>query len=94
VYLGIIGLAWMYVVILMAASEDSVAAGIGTFIFYGLLPLGVLLYLLATPMRRQRKQWLQEQAQREKLQEADAAANPDQATQADHPNNADQTPRT
>ena len=54
-YIGIIGLAWMYVVVLMAASEDSIAGGIGTFVFYGVLPLGILLYLLATPIRRQQR---------------------------------------
>lgn len=55
-YIGIIGLAWMYVVVLMAASEDSIAGGIGTFVFYGVLPLGILLYLLATPIRRKQRE--------------------------------------
>ena len=31
----IIAIAWMYVVVLMAATEKSVTAGLLTFIFYG-----------------------------------------------------------
>ncbi|MEY3883949.1 MAG: hypothetical protein RLZZ379_1227, partial [Pseudomonadota bacterium] len=34
----IIAIAWLYVTVLMAATEKTVVAGIFTFIFYGLLP--------------------------------------------------------
>lgn len=49
--LYIVAIAWMYVVILMSLTETSFVAGAATFIFYGVLPLSVLLYLLGTPMR-------------------------------------------
>jgi hypothetical protein len=35
----------MYVVTLMAATEPSVVAGLMTFLFYGMLPLSLVLYL-------------------------------------------------
>lgn len=51
----LIALAWMYVTLIMAASENSVVAGILTFVFYGALPCGLLLWLLGTPGRKRRK---------------------------------------
>jgi hypothetical protein len=48
----IIVIAWLYVVILMAVTEKSVTAGLLTFIFYGLLPCALLLWLLGTKHRR------------------------------------------
>jgi len=48
----IIAIAWMYVVVLMAATEKSVTAGLLTFIFYGLLPCALLLWLLGVKHRR------------------------------------------
>jgi biotin transporter BioY len=48
----IIAIAWMYVVVLMAATEKSVVAGLLTFIFYGLLPCALLLWLLGVKHRR------------------------------------------
>lgn len=50
--LYIVAVGWLYVVLMMAITERSFAAGAGTFFFYGVLPLSVLLYLLATPARR------------------------------------------
>jgi TRAP-type C4-dicarboxylate transport system permease small subunit len=61
--LYIVAAGWLYVVVLMAASERSVAAGLGTFFFYGVVPLGVVLYLLATPARRRAQQRRAQQAQ-------------------------------
>ncbi|MDO4683068.1 MAG: hypothetical protein Q4B17_09825 [Lautropia sp.] len=51
----IVIIAWLYVVLLMSLTEHAVAAGIMTFLLYGLLPLSVVLYLLDTPARRARK---------------------------------------
>ncbi len=51
----VIAIAWLYVTLLMAATETSIVAGVLTFAFYGLAPLGLLLWLLGTPQRgRQR----------------------------------------
>lgn len=51
----IIIIAWSYVVILMAFTEESFIASLMTLLLYGVLPLGTLLYLLDTPARRARK---------------------------------------
>lgn len=51
----IIAIAWLYVVILMAATEKSLATGLLTFIFYGLLPCALLLWILGVKHRRRYK---------------------------------------
>lgn len=51
----IIAIAWLYVVVLMAATESSVTAAIVTLLFYGVFPLGILLYLMGTPQRRRNR---------------------------------------
>jgi Na+-transporting methylmalonyl-CoA/oxaloacetate decarboxylase gamma subunit len=53
----LVAIAWIYVVGMMALAEalstrGSVLGGIITFVFYGLLPLAVVMYLLATPARK------------------------------------------
>ena len=48
----IIAIAWMYVVTLMAATEKSIAAGLLTFIFYGLFPCALLLWLHGVKHRK------------------------------------------
>jgi hypothetical protein len=40
---------------LMALTEPTFTAGVATFVFYGLLPLALLLWLLGTPERRRRR---------------------------------------
>ena len=50
--LYIVAIGWIYVVLMMSVAETSVVAGIATFLFYGVLPLGAILYLLNTPKRR------------------------------------------
>jgi len=52
----IVAIAWMFVVTLMAvveavASNGSLLGAILAFVFYGILPLGLVLYLLGTPLR-------------------------------------------
>ncbi len=51
-FMYIIAIAWLYVVILMAATEKSITSGVLTFVFYGLLPCALLLWLLGTKHRR------------------------------------------
>ncbi|WP_265942962.1 hypothetical protein [Dechloromonas sp. A34] len=57
----IIAIGWLYVTVLVAANEPSVIAGIVSFLFYGLLPCGLLLWMSGSKVRRQRH------AYREKL---------------------------
>jgi hypothetical protein len=54
----IVAIAWLYVVVLMAATQDSVLAGIGTLVFYGILPCAVVMYVIMAPTRARRKKAL------------------------------------
>jgi biotin transporter BioY len=51
----IVAIGWMYVVLMMSVAESSAIAGVMTFLLYGVLPISVILYLLNTPKRRQRR---------------------------------------
>jgi len=55
----LVAIAWAYVALLMAAAEALSPQGtlLGaaiTLLLYGVLPLGLLLYILGTPGRRRR----------------------------------------
>lgn len=56
----LVAIAWAYVALLMAAAEALSPQGtlFGAFItlmLYGVLPLGLLLYILGTPGRKRRR---------------------------------------
>lgn len=51
----IIAIGWLYVVVLMALTETNVVAGLATLLFYGLLPVGILMYLGGAKARRRRR---------------------------------------
>jgi hypothetical protein len=51
----IVAIAWIYVVGLMALTEPSIVAGIVTFLFYCVLPLGTLVYIAGTGKRKARR---------------------------------------
>lgn len=51
----VVAIAWLYVVLLMSLTERSATAGVATFVFYGVAPLALFLWLLGTPQRRRRK---------------------------------------
>ena len=53
----IIAIGWLYVTVLVALNETSVVAGIASFLFYGLLPCGLLLWLGGSRARRQRQRY-------------------------------------
>lgn len=57
----VIAIGWLFVTVLMAATEPNFTAGALTFIAYGLLPLALLLWLLGTPQRGRRRAWRQMQ---------------------------------
>ncbi len=53
----LIAIAWMYVVLMMAvaealSSQGSVLGAIFTLALYGLMPLGIVMYIVGTPGRR------------------------------------------
>ena len=54
-YLIVIG--WIYVTLMMAVAEaasstGTILGGIVTFVFYGLAPMALLVYLMGSPARR------------------------------------------
>lgn len=52
----IVAIAWIYVVLMMSITEDSIVAGIMTFMLYGVLPLSIILYVMGTPQRRRKRE--------------------------------------
>jgi hypothetical protein len=72
----VVAIGWLYVALMMAVAEatnstGTVLGGIVTFLLYGVLPTGLVMYLLATPARRRARKareaaehaaWLAEQA--------------------------------
>lgn len=82
-YLVII--AWLYVVLMMAlaealSSQGSVLGAVITFVLYGLLPLGIVGYILGTPGRKRARR-AREAAELAALQAA--AATPGSSADAD-----------
>ena len=56
----LVAIAWLYVVVMMSAAEagsprGSVLGAVFTFLLYGALPLGIVLYLAGTPARRSKR---------------------------------------
>ena len=64
----IAAVGWMYVVLMMAITEDSVVAGIMTFFFYGVLPTLVIIYIGGSGQRRKRREMERLQAMQEQKQ--------------------------
>jgi Flp pilus assembly protein TadB len=60
----IIVIAWLYVTVLVAANEPTVVAGIVSFLFYGALPCGLLLYFAGSKVRRQRRRFQEMMAEK------------------------------
>jgi hypothetical protein len=55
----LVAIAWIYITLMMAVAEafhpqGSLLGAFITFVFYGLAPLALVLYLLNTPERRRR----------------------------------------
>lgn len=58
----IIVIGWLYVTVLIAANEPTIIAGIISFLFYGLLPCGLIIYFAGTIIRRERRKHKEIQA--------------------------------
>lgn len=64
----LVAIAWMYVVLMMSvaeamSSQGTVIGAVFTFLLYGVLPLSVVLYLVATPARRRARKRQEQAAQ-------------------------------
>lgn len=80
-------IAWLYVTLMMAVAEatspvGSVLGAIVTFVLYGLLPLGILVYILGTPARK-RKLHQRALAEQHAWDKAQAGARSDSAIAPD-----------
>jgi hypothetical protein len=51
----VIAIGWLYVTLLMAATEANLTAGVLTFLLYGAAPLALFLWLFGTPQRRRQR---------------------------------------
>jgi hypothetical protein len=51
----VIAIGWLYVTLLMAATETNLTARVLTFVVYGAAPLALLLWLFGTPQRRRNR---------------------------------------
>ena len=56
----LVAIGWIYVVFMMSITETSVVAGVATFVFYGLVPVAIILYLGGTRRRRLKRQMEEE----------------------------------
>jgi biotin transporter BioY len=64
----IAAVGWMYVVLMMAITEDSVVAGIMTFFLYGVLPTLIIIYISGSGQRRKRREMERLQVMQEQQQ--------------------------
>ena len=72
----LIAIAWIYVVLMMALAEAMSTQGtllgaVFTFLLYGAMPLGIVLYIVATPAR---KRMIRQREARAAMQATVAAA--------------------
>jgi hypothetical protein len=75
----LVAIAWIYVVLMMALSEalssqGTVLGALFTLLIYGVVPLGVVLYIMGTPLRRRRIQRLEAEADAQAAAGSAAAA--------------------
>lgn len=52
----VVAIGWLYVTVLMAFTQPTVVSGVATFLFYGLFPAGLMVWILDAPRRRRRRQ--------------------------------------
>jgi hypothetical protein len=67
----IIPIAWSYVAVMIAATEESVFRGLIALLLWGVLPVGLFMFFAGSPARRRKRN--QEQAIVD-AQKADASA--------------------
>jgi hypothetical protein len=81
----LIVIAWLYVTLLMALAEafstqGSVLGAIITFVFYGLLPMALVVYLMGSPLRRKA---IRRQEQQDRQEHMVASSQTESALQPD-----------
>lgn len=79
----LIAIAWIYVVLMVAVVEatsdrGTVLGAVFTFLLYGVLPLGIVMYLMLSPARRRARKAAEAQASSSSV----AGVEPDQGSHA------------
>ncbi len=54
-FAAIVAIGWIYVTLMMALTQPTILAGISTFVFYGLLPTSIIVYVMLAPERKKRR---------------------------------------
>lgn len=65
----IVAIAWLFTAVMLSLGQPSLVAGVLSFVFWGPLPLALLLWLVGTPGRHRnarRKRSAQAQANTDK----------------------------
>ena len=75
----LIAIAWMYVVLMMAVAEatnsnGTILGALFTFALYGLLPLGIVLYIFGTPGRKRARRAAEAEADADAAKKASVSA--------------------
>lgn len=52
----IVAIGWLYVTLMMAVTEESVVAGVLTFLLYGVFPVAIILYLSGSKRRKEMRE--------------------------------------
>jgi len=79
VFIHLIVIGWLYVAVMMAVAEatnttGTVLGALVTFLLYGLAPVALVIYLMATPARRRAIKEREAQAQAQAQEAARRAA--------------------
>jgi mannose/fructose/N-acetylgalactosamine-specific phosphotransferase system component IID len=93
----IVAIAWMYVAIMMTLAETThpqgtILGAIITFLFYGVAPVAIVMYILGTPGRRRARRAAEAQA--EAARQASLASAAEGAAQGDASSHAASDPVT
>ena len=80
----IVAIAWIYVALMMALAEatspqGTVLGAVITFVFYGVAPTALVMYLLGTPGRRRARRQAEADAHAQQLAEAASTPAPNPA---------------
>ena len=83
----LVPLAWIYVTLMMAVAEatndnGTVLGAIVTFVLYGLLPVGLVLYFMGTPARKRARIKAESEADAAKAAMQAASNPPDTRSEA------------
>lgn len=89
----LIPIAWLYVTLMMAVAEatnsnGTVLGALVTFVLYGLLPIGLVLYFMGTPARKRAR--LAQEA-RENQVHTDAATTSNEGVASSQPDAGSET---